>query len=106
MLHLVMAGPLAAVALATFPNPKITLSNGVVMPQISLGTWQYNASAAATVSGVGDGGDVLFVCLGRFGVTQPVSPGALFRCRAIHASLSMTTQARVNGGHMHVVLLS
>jgi hypothetical protein len=37
MLHLVMAGPLAAVALATFPNPKITLSNGVVMPQISLG---------------------------------------------------------------------
>lgn len=35
------------VAVSAFPNPTITLNNGVVMPQLALGTWQYNGSTAA-----------------------------------------------------------
>ena len=33
----------------TFPNPRILLNNGVMMPQLALGTWQYNGSTAAAV---------------------------------------------------------
>jgi diketogulonate reductase-like aldo/keto reductase len=33
-------------AAPVFPNPMVTLNNGVVMPVLAIGTWQYNGSTA------------------------------------------------------------
>lgn len=44
-----MLSILLTTAIGAFPNPMLTLNNGVIMPQLALGTWQYNGSTAATV---------------------------------------------------------
>jgi len=41
------------VSQGTFPNPRILLNNGVMMPQLALGTWQYNGSTAAAAIELG-----------------------------------------------------
>merc|ERR1719183_36827 len=43
----------AAVSLAAFPNPMIKLNNGVIMPQLALGTWQYDGPTAASAIELG-----------------------------------------------------
>lgn len=56
MLALTAAAAVAAAAtgsVSTFPNPKIGLNNGVQMPQLALGTWQYDGPTAATAINLG-----------------------------------------------------
>ena len=40
LFRLTLSAVAVATAMAQFPNPTITLNNGVVMPQMSLGSWQ------------------------------------------------------------------
>jgi len=53
LFRLTLSAAAVATAMAQFPNPTITLNNGVVMPQMSLGSWQYNASTAASSIALG-----------------------------------------------------
>eukprot|EP00729_Bicosta_minor_P002919 gene2919-23949_t len=48
-----MLSILLTTAIGAFPNPMLTLNNGVIMPQLALGTWQYNGSTAATAIELG-----------------------------------------------------
>lgn len=46
-LGILVVGAASTDAAAAFPNPTITLNNGVVMPQLAIGTWQYDGATAA-----------------------------------------------------------